>query len=286
MTTVRRGVWASLPIVVRATLAGLGLGLVAANVWLVLLAKLDIVMAAPAEVMFLGVFLWWASGGGPPRSWKASRVQSFRRTSLTRGQWLWASIAAASFAVTVHAAMVVLYRLVPFPAAAFHAGYDLSFIASPQLRWLAILVSAASAGICEETGFRGYLQRPIEKRHGALAAICISSLLFTVIHLPKGWSTISVVPIVLGAGLLLGMLAWVSGSLVPGMIAHTLMDAGLFAYWWVQIAGPFPQRPVGDVGLDHSFYIESVALVSALTMTLTAILMLQKIGRERREQVR
>lgn len=284
MTEVRRGFWANLPVVVRATLTGLGLGLVAANIWLVLLVKLDIVMAATAEVMFLGAFLWWASGGGPPRSWKASRAESFRRGRLTQAQWLWGSIAAVSFAVTVHAAMVVLFRLVPFPAVAFHAGYDLSFIPSLELRWIAILVSAASAGVCEETGFRGYLQRPIEKRHGTPVAILTSSLLFTVIHLPKGWSTISMVPIVLGAGLLLGMLAWASGSLVPGMVGHTLMDVGLFAYWWSQTAGTFSERPVADTGFDQRFCVESLALAAALTMTLTAISMLRKIVRERRKQ--
>ena len=35
------------------------------------------------------------------------------------------------------------------------------------LSWLAVVVSAASAEICEETGFRGYMQRPIELKRGA-----------------------------------------------------------------------------------------------------------------------
>ena len=280
MTETRRGFWAYLPVVVRAPLAGLGVGLAGANVWLVLFIKLNIVIAVTAEVVFLGAFLWWASGGGPPRSWKASRAESFRSVTLSGAQWFWGSIAGASFAVTVHAAMVVLFRLVPFPAVAFHAGYDLSFIPSPLLRWLTILASAASAGICEETGFRGYLQRPIEKRHGALVAILASSLLFTVIHLPKGWSTIGMVPIVLGAGLLLGTLAWASGSLVPGIIGHTLMDVGLFAYWWSQIAGTFSQRPVADTGLDYTFYLESAVLAGALILTLKAMSLLRRIARE------
>jgi membrane protease YdiL (CAAX protease family) len=49
-------------------------------------------------------------------------------------------------------------------------------------RWLAVVVSAASAGICEETGFRGYMQRPIEQRHGAPVAILISSFFFMALH--------------------------------------------------------------------------------------------------------
>ncbi len=34
------------------------------------------------------------------------------------------------------------------------------------------------------------------------------------------------VPIVFGAGVLLGLLAWSSGSLIPGMIGHVVMDIG------------------------------------------------------------
>jgi hypothetical protein len=36
---------------------------------------------------------------------------------------------------------------------------------------------------------------------------------------------------VFGAGILLGLLAWSSGSLIPAMIGHVVMDIGLFAYW-------------------------------------------------------
>ena len=106
---------------------------------------------------------------------RASRSGAFRG-SVQPAQWLWGLVAALAFAATVHAAIVLLFRLVPFPIEAFREGYDLSFIPSLRLQWLAIVVSATSAGICEETGFRGYLQQPIEERHGALAAIFVSSL--------------------------------------------------------------------------------------------------------------
>ncbi len=147
-------------------------------------------------------------------------------------------VAALSFAVTIHAAIVLLFRFVPFPAAEFHRGYDLSFVGSRQMQWLACIVSALSAGVCEETGFRGYMQRPIENRHGPATAILISSLVFVLLHLTKDWALIGMVPIVLLAAILLGALAWASGTLVFCMLGHWIMDIGLFAYWWTQIAGP------------------------------------------------
>jgi membrane protease YdiL (CAAX protease family) len=138
-------------------------------------------------------------------------------------------------------------------------------------------VSAASAGICEEIGFRGYMQRPIEKRYGALAAILISSLFFMLLHLTKSWSTIGMVPIVFGAGLLLGMLARASGTLVFCMIGHTTMDIGLFAYWWTQIAGKYSQRPIFETGMDQMFYAELGVLGAALLITLAAIVRLRNL---------
>ena len=267
----RRGSWTSLLVVLRAIVTGIVIGLVAANVWPILLLKLGMPVAAVAEGVFLGIYIWWASGGGPPRSWKASRAGSFRTGSLSRRQWAWGLVAAVCFAATVHAAIIVLFRLVPFPAAAFRTGYDFSGIPSPQMQWLAILVSAASAGICEEIGFRGYMQQPIESRHGAVVAILISSLFFTLLHLNKDWSTAGMVPIVFGAGLLLGMLAWATGSLIPGIVGHTVMDVGLFAYWWSQIAGTFSERPISETGMEPRFYVECSALVVMLLVTLTAI---------------
>lgn len=267
------------PVIVRAVGVGLVIGLVAANVWPLLLLKLGMPVAAAAEALFLALYVWWAAGGGPPKRWRTARAGNFRVRALSGAEWFWGLVAAVFFAATVHAAMVVLFRLVPFPAEAFHRGYDFAkIIPDVRMQWLAVIVSAASAGICEETGFRGYMQRPIELRHGALAAILISSLFFMLLHLNKDWALIGMVPIVFGAGLLLGLLAWASRSLVFCMIGHTIMDIGLFAYWWTQIAGTFSQRPISETGMDQSFYVECGVLAVALLVTLAAIGRLRRMG--------
>jgi len=48
------------------------------------------------------------------------------------------------------------------------------------------------------------------------------------------------------------------------IIGHTAMDVGLFAYWWTQIAGTFPQRPISETGLEPTFYVEVAVLAAAL----------------------
>jgi len=266
-----------LPVSLRAIVAGLLIALPAANVWPLLLLNLGAPLAAIAEVIFLGLYMWWAAGGGPPRAAQTSRAIAFRRGTLSSAQWLWGFVAALCFAVTIHASIVLLFRFVPFPVAEFRQGYDFSFIPTMPLRWLAVVTSAASAGICEETGFRGYMQRPMELRHGAPVAILISSLFFTVLHLTKGWALAGMIPIIFGAGILLGLLARSSGSLIPCMIGHTIMDVGLFAYWWTGIAGEFTLRPIGETGVDRAFVIACIAACAMLAITLLAIWRLRRL---------
>jgi len=263
--------WSKLPVSIRAILSGLVIALVPANVWPILLVSLSTPAAALVEVIFLGFYLYWTTGGGPPRKTRDSRQHAFRSRQLSREQWLWGIIGAIFFAVTVHASIVVLFRFVQFPLAAFRRGYDLSFIPTLPLKWLAVIVSAISAGVCEETGFRGYMQRPIEECYGAVIAIFISTVFFTVVHLNKAWSLVAMVPIVFGAGLLLGLLAWSAQSLIPSMIGHVMMDIGLFAYWWTGIAGEFSARPLHETGVDGLFVFACVTALVSLLVTLFAI---------------
>jgi len=267
---------ARIPTVLQAIVAGFFVAAIAANVWLLFLHNLSVLAASVAEVFFLALFLWWARGGGPPQAAREARSKAFRNAQLTSRRWLWGLIAAFFFAVTVHAAIVLLFRLVPYPVEEFRHGYDLSFIPSQSLRWIAVVISAASAAVCEETGFRGFMQQPIEQRHGVSAAVVISSFFFTALHLTKAWALLGMIPIVFGAGILLGSLAWSARSLIPGMIGHFVMDVGLFAYWWTGIAGKFSGRTIKETGIDGALLIACCAFAASLSIVMLSISKLRK----------
>lgn len=85
------------------------------------------------------------------------------------------------------------------------------------------LVLSLSAGICEETIFRGYLQRQlIVFSRSSLAGIVLAATIFGVGHAYQGWR----MAILDGLyGVMFGVLAYWRRSVRPGMIAHAWNDA-------------------------------------------------------------
>lgn len=85
--------------------------------------------------------------------------------------------------------------------------------------WLGI---AVSAGICEETIFRGYLQRQLMAMTGSRSGgVVLAAAAFGLAHLYQGWR----MAIVIGLyGLMFGALAYWRRTVRPGMIAHAWHD--------------------------------------------------------------
>jgi membrane protease YdiL (CAAX protease family) len=82
-----------------------------------------------------------------------------------------------------------------------------------------ILFIAIVPGITEELFFRGYMQRRLLQRWPAWVAILVTSILFAIMHLDPRQITY-VFPI----GLWLGVVAWRTGSVWPGMLCHAFLN--------------------------------------------------------------
>jgi len=188
---------------------------------------------------------WWSKGTAD------ARANSFRAARLSLGVWKWGLVGAVLFVVLVQFSLVVTFRIIEFPAAQFTSGFN--FDALPLgFAWPAIVMSSFVAGICEEIGFRGYVQVPLEKRYGSKVGIAIVSIMFTVFHLQQAWA-LPLLFHLFAIGALLGILAYVSGSLVPSIIGHAVLDIFNFSYWWSDVAGKFERRPILETGIDFHF---------------------------------
>jgi membrane protease YdiL (CAAX protease family) len=80
-----------------------------------------------------------------------------------------------------------------------------------------------SAGICEETVFRGYLQRQFIAMTGSgPAGMVLAATAFGIAHIYQGWRMATVIGLY---GLMFGVLAYGRRTVRPGMIAHAWQDA-------------------------------------------------------------
>lgn len=254
--------WQRLPVVIRALVVGFLVAEIGIGTWLAVAA----LMPAPWSLVLMSAFLWaywrYFSGKGWPQPAAEVRRVRFRSIKMPAAIWKWGTLAAILFVVIVQSGFVLTFRVTEFPAKAFAAGYGYSDLPIWSA-WLFIVMASLVAGVCEEIGFRGYMQVPLEKRYGPSSAIVIVSLAFVVLHLNQAWAP----PILLhifAMSVLLGILAYASGSLIPGIIAHTLMDIPNFAYWWTDVAGTFDKRPVAETGVDAHLIVWTVVFVASV----------------------
>jgi uncharacterized protein len=127
---------------------------------------------------------------------------------------------AAGFWVVALALLWVFARLLRVDA----QGRDLQFIlphgGAEITLWIGLSVTA---GICEETIFRGYLQRQfMALTKSAPAGILLSATAFGAAHAYQGSRRVILIGLF---GALFGILAYWRGSIRPGMIAHAWQDS-------------------------------------------------------------
>ena len=85
-----------------------------------------------------------------------------------------------------------------------------------------ILFISLAPGFMEEILFRGYLQRRLLKRWNPCFAIFVSSSLFALFHItPHGIALAFIV------GIWLGILAWRTDSIWPGIFCHAFINGSL-----------------------------------------------------------
>lgn len=154
---------------------------------------------------------------------------------LTGGRWTNCKQAATDVAIA--APFWVLWTATAYftwyligPAYGSHG--PLSFPPHGWLDILAWLAVSATAGICEEIMYRGYLQQQVRAITGsAVVAIVVQAILFGLGHTYQGWKPVFVITIL---GLLYGILAYWRGNLRSAMISHAWSDMfeGYFKFLW------------------------------------------------------
>ncbi len=267
--------WCRLPVIVRAVVAGLGVAALGTVPWARLISAnvrhlSGIPWSVPIMVGYLA--LYWAyfvRGAGWPRSTSGTRRTTARAKSVRDEAWGIALLAGILGLVSILLLQGVMSRLVRLPA---QRDLDPSqFPAATVFLW--VVMSAVVAGVVEETAFRGYLQRPIERRHGPVVAILITGTLFGFAHFSHPEVGVALLPFYLAVAAVYGSLAYFTDSTLPSMTLHAggnIFSAfDLFARgrseWQLSTAQP---KLIWETGPDAAFIGNVVAfiMVSALTV--------------------
>jgi membrane protease YdiL (CAAX protease family) len=175
--------------------------------------------AAGATLAFLVLFLAWLGGAGPPRRSRAWRSDSLRLRLVPRARIV-AEGPAIGALLLVFAFIYIAWTVMSIAA----APPDLGDYPTTALRFSALIMGALISGVVEEAAFRGYMQANLE-RFGPAFAIGVTSLVFTLSHGVHGPEAL----LVLGPGLFLasvlyGLLAYKTGSILPGAVIHVAGD--------------------------------------------------------------
>jgi membrane protease YdiL (CAAX protease family) len=125
------------------------------------------------------------------------------------------------------------------------------------------------------------MQVPLEKRYSPLISISLVSVVFVLVHLHQAWSGTIIIHIFF-ISVLFGSIAYYSGSLIPGIIAHFIMDICNFSFWWTDLGGQFNKETLAQSGLDSHFIFWLAVLVLSLT---SFIFILHRIDRRKHETV-
>ena len=177
------------------------------------------------QVAFLLPALAWArlSGWHPPRLLRLTR-------SSPAGLLLGLGVGLGS--ILAGAGVMALWRIA-LPAsllARFDVGRELATQGwSP---WLLLLLAAFLPALCEEIAFRGALQTALMRGRSRFGAVVGAAVIFATLHLdPVRF------PGVLLVGLAFGWLAWRTGSLWPGVLAHAVNNGAAVLLFTLAGAG-------------------------------------------------
>jgi membrane protease YdiL (CAAX protease family) len=279
--------WQKLPVIFRAIVTG-GLMAAAGTMPWALMAWVNIkyTPAIPWSVVPTAIYLWFywrfANGKTRPASTRDARKQ-LARTALPPDETMsMAMVAGVLGLITMVLFQNVFNRMVRLPA---HPIDDLSELSSLSI-FCMVIMSAIVAGVTEEISFRGYMQGPIERRHGPVMAILITGMLFGLAHFTHAETVMALMPFYLSVAIIYGTIAYITQSTRPGILLHaggnilasfTLLTQGRSE--WQTTATPQPL--IWESGADTVFWMMVVGTLVFLFITILTYRLLWKIARNK-----
>lgn len=282
--------WRRLPVILRAVIVGGVVSLAGTTPWAFLVgANLkffpSVPWAVPPTVLYLWIFWRYVRGEGWPKSTAEARRSNARANALSGEVWGAALLAGVLGLAGVVLLQKVMNRMVLLPQEDVSDISRIPFITVVVL----LLTSAAVAGIVEEVSFRGYLQRPIERRHGPAVAILVTGALFGFAHFTHPEVSLILMPYYVAVAAVYGGLAYLTDSILPSLVLHA--GGNVLGYMdlithgrseWQ--ASSSPQPLIWQTGADATFWFSCGALVVVAALAFSAYRALARVVGRTRER--
>jgi uncharacterized protein len=198
-----------------------------------------LLLLIPFQLGMTAVVLFAARWSNEPIK---QRLGLVRPTGRAFGGFKLATMAAFTFSAA--SASILLFNLLVGPSRTVSPIAAVITDASWRtITLLSIIVSVIPA-LVEESLFRGYLQRRFLERWSPAVAISVSSLLFALMHMDSLHHIIAVVPL----GLVTGLLAYRTNSVLPGMLVHAVHNTAAVGFGAL-VTVLTPQMGQGALGL-------------------------------------
>lgn len=254
-----------LALVLTVTVGGIWTALVAAN--------LAISPAIPWAVAVMGLLLWllwrYLGGVGRPRRTSDARRRLLRANRLPGRVFAWALLAGMLAIVALAGLWPVLFQLAHLPARSLP-----SLSAYPLLSVALVLGMASLSGaVAEEAAFRGYFLGLLQRRVSRPAAVLIAALAIAPGHaLTQGlvWPTLV---FYLCVDLMLGALAALTDSILPGIVVHGL---GLLVFFTLVWPADMLRRLAGHGGAEVWLWVHGAQVIVFAALALLAFVRLAR----------
>lgn len=283
--------WRRVPVIVRAVLAGTVVSAAGLAPWILFAsANQKVLLAVPWAIAPTALFLWqylrYLSGAGWPRSTSESRRVSLRANSLSGEVWGAALLAGMLGLMATLPLGGLMSRLMRLPAESqpISVPKEMPFVTVFML----LVMASVVAGVVEETAFRGYMQGPIERRHGPTVAILVTGTFFGLAHFTHHpTAVLTMLPHYIFIAAVFGGLAWLTNSILPGIVVHAAGDVYSLTRLWAtgqpewQVS-PTPAPLVWDTGPDAAFWGYLAAFVLASALAAFAYIALASVARNER----
>lgn len=269
-----------IPVLIGFGLLALVLTLLVGGVWSALLvANLAISPAIPWSVATMAVLLlvlWtYLNGSWGPRRTAEARRRHLRAKPVSRHVFVWALVAGLLAIVSLSGLWIVLFQL--FNLAGTRASTLSDYSKYPPLTVALVLVMASLVGaISEEAGIRGYFQGTLEGSFGGVAAIIIAAVVIAPGHgLTQGFVLPTLI-FYLCVDTMFGAIAYLTHSILPGIVVHTL---GLLTFFTLVWPGDALRQTLG--GGDSSTWFR-IHLAQTIIFAALAILAFSRLARSAR----